>query len=170
MKEKVFLGLGSNIGDRRKNLVNALNLLSKNGSICIEKVSSLYETAPVGFFEQDTFYNIAVLLETELNPFELLKVTSDIEKEMGRERLIHWGPRNIDIDILYYSEEKIETEDLIIPHPRIGERAFVLVPLFEVDNNLKFNGEKLDFWLKKLENSGELLNQTINNLGELKNG
>ena len=140
MGKKVFIGIGTNIGDRKDNLNRTVKLLGENGKTLIKRVSSIYETAPVGYLDQAAFLNIVVEIETVLDPFELMEFTASIEKVMGRERLIKWGPRIIDLDILLYENEVIKTENLIIPHPRIGERAFVLIPLMEIAPKILLNG------------------------------
>jgi len=125
-----YLGLGSNLGDRRANFQAALRLLGRMGFV--RRVSSLYETAPVGP-EQPMFYNAACEFETDLHSGQLLRLVQEVEREMGRpdddER---WGPRLIDIDLLLYDEEVVEEEGLVIPHPEMRKRAFVLVPLAEI--------------------------------------
>ena len=102
----------------------------------MRQVSSIYETDPVGYVDQDAFLNIVVELETSLTPHELLKKCNEIEAELGRTREIHWGPRTVDLDILLYNEENMKTENLIIPHPRMTERGFVLIPLVEINPDL----------------------------------
>lgn len=136
MMNIAYLSLGSNIGDREAFLKEALVQLHQASKVKIHKLSSIYETDPVGFTEQDAFLNMVVQIETELLPQELLDLCLDIEREMGRVRTIRWGPRVIDIDILLYNKDHIETSTLQIPHPRMHERAFVLVPLAEINPNL----------------------------------
>lgn len=131
----VCLSLGSNLGNRLQNLLEAIKQLV-NSDFQLLKISSIYLTEPIGPVEQDDFYNMVILGKTKLTPKELLQLTQGIENIMGRTRLINWGPRLIDIDILFYNEYSVEEENLIIPHPRIKERAFVLVPLKELDYNL----------------------------------
>ena len=128
---KAALLLGSNLGNRQENLSNALSFIEKNAGI-IEKKSSLYQTAPWGMLDQDDFLNQAVLIKTSLPPQQLLKQLLDIEIMLGRERLEKWGPRIIDIDILYYDSEIIDEKDLKVPHPFLQERRFSLVPLNEI--------------------------------------
>ena len=111
-------------------------MLESHPHISLLDFSSIYETEPVGYTEQPTFLNMVIKLETSFNAFELLAVTQKIENGLGRKREIHWGPRTIDLDILLYNNENIKSEHLIIPHPRMFERAFVMVPLFEIDNEL----------------------------------
>lgn len=128
----VYLSIGTNIGDRLANLQGTVRLLKENERITVERVSSVYETSPVGFVDQDAFLNIAVKVQTSLSASEMLDVCQSIEQELGRIRLIRWGPRSIDLDILLFNHENIETESLIVPHERMYERAFVLVPLIEI--------------------------------------
>jgi 2-amino-4-hydroxy-6-hydroxymethyldihydropteridine diphosphokinase len=130
----VYLSLGTNIGDREHNLKRAVHMLLENENVKIQAVSSIYETAPVGYVEQASFLNIAVLLETSYSPFEMLELCQSVELNLGRVREFRWGPRIIDLDILLYNQDNIEAENLIVPHPRMFERAFVLVPLMEIAN------------------------------------
>ncbi|MED3662416.1 2-amino-4-hydroxy-6-hydroxymethyldihydropteridine diphosphokinase [Ureibacillus sp. FSL K6-8385] len=128
----VYLSLGTNLGDREKHLKEAIKLLQQQEGIVIQKVSPIYETAPVGYVNQPSFLNMALYAQTTLTPFELLEKCQSIEHDLGRVRTIRWGPRTIDLDILLYNNDNIESEKLIIPHPRMFERAFVLVPLMDV--------------------------------------
>ncbi|MGA1795395.1 MAG: 2-amino-4-hydroxy-6-hydroxymethyldihydropteridine diphosphokinase [bacterium] len=132
-----YLGLGSNIGNRIKNLEKALALLAAQTGIRVISTSSFYETEPVGFRDQGWFVNQVARIETTLPPLELLRVTQHIENSMGRTRAIRWGPRSIDIDILLYGDLVIDHAGLTIPHPRMTERRFVLVPLAEIDPSLR---------------------------------
>ncbi|MBD8038636.1 2-amino-4-hydroxy-6-hydroxymethyldihydropteridine diphosphokinase [Solibacillus sp. A46] len=127
-----YLSIGTNIGEREQNLQDAVKLLLSHKEITVTAISSIYETAAVGFTEQADFLNIAVAVETSLNAFELLAQCQKIENDLGRVREFRWGPRIIDLDILLYNNEKYETENLVVPHPRMFERAFVLVPLEEI--------------------------------------
>jgi 2-amino-4-hydroxy-6-hydroxymethyldihydropteridine diphosphokinase len=129
----IYLSLGSNIGNRKKNLEKALIELSKN-NIKEIKISSFYETEPVGP-KQRNFYNIAGKFKTNLNPQELLKAVKQIEEKLGRTKTYHWGPRVIDIDILFYGKQIIKSKNLVIPHKEIINRAFVLVPMNEIASN-----------------------------------
>ncbi len=126
-----YLCLGSNLGDREKNLTRALSLLSQE--VKLERVSSIYETEPVGYKEQPFFLNLVCRITTNLDPGELLHLAKNIENKMGR---IPSGqinsPRPIDIDILFYNNKIMKTQDLTIPHPRLADRAFVLIPLAEI--------------------------------------
>ncbi len=127
---KVTLGLGTNLGDRAENLRLAIQLLAP--TVAVGKISSIYETAPWGFADQPAFYNLALIGETELGPRELLSFVKHVEARMGREKTFRYGPRQIDIDILFYENEAVQTESLTIPHPRYKERRFVLEPLCEI--------------------------------------
>jgi len=129
---EVYLSLGSNLGDRKAQLQEAVRLLQTNPSISNIKMSSIYETAPVGYLNQDAFLNLVIRLETSLSPLELLDICQEIEQALHRERLVRWGPRTVDLDVLLYGQEQLATERLTIPHPRMYERAFVLVPLQEL--------------------------------------
>ena len=129
---KAYVALGSNIGNREGHLCNAIELLAGLPDTSLVSVSSFYETAPVGYEDQDHFINAAALLETGLSPEGLLTSVLEIENLLGRVRTIHWGPRTIDIDLLLYEDMVIDTERLKVPHPLMHERAFVLVPLAEI--------------------------------------
>ena len=141
MKSKVFLGLGSNIGDTMQNMNNALVFLQEK--IHITNKSSYYKTEPVGYKEQDWFLNMVIEGETHLSPQELLDFTQSIEMKMKRVKTIINGPRIIDIDILLYSNIEIISKELNIPHPRMFERAFVIVPLSEIAPDMIINGKPI---------------------------
>ncbi|MEJ9279778.1 2-amino-4-hydroxy-6-hydroxymethyldihydropteridine diphosphokinase [Ureibacillus thermosphaericus] len=132
MVNDVYLSLGTNLGDRENNLKSAIDLLQSKEGIWIKKISPIYETAPVGYVDQPSFLNIAIYAQTILSPIELLQTCQLIENDLGRVRNIRWGPRIIDLDILLFNNDNIESENLIIPHPRMFERAFVLVPLLDI--------------------------------------
>lgn len=129
---KAFIGLGSNIEPRKKYLDDAIRLLNQHEEIEVVQRSSIYETAPVGYDNQDAFLNMVLEIDTTLSNVSLLEVCQGIEQELGRERTIKNGPRTADLDILLYNNENRELEKLRIPHPRMHERAFVLVPLCEI--------------------------------------
>ena len=129
----IYLSLGSNIGNRKTKLEKALTELNKN-NIKEIKISSFYETEPIGP-KQRNFYNIAGKFKTNLSPQELLKTVKQIEEKLGRKKTYRWGPRVIDIDILFYGNKIIKTKNLIIPHKEIANRAFVLVPMKEIVPN-----------------------------------
>lgn len=128
---KVYLLIGGNMGDRMANLDIALNLMELNLGAIIQ-ISSRYETAAWGLTDQPNFLNQAVLMHTSLSANDLMQAILDVEKLMGRERTIPLGPRNIDIDIIYYNDEIINNESLTVPHPKITERRFVLLPMVEI--------------------------------------
>ena len=138
---KIYLSLGTNLGEKESNFEQALRLLSKE--VKILKKSSLYETEPVGFKDQPWFLNMVIEGDTDLSAGDLLCFTKSIEREMKRIKTIVNGPRIIDVDILLYDDEKIETEDLIIPHLRMLERAFVMVPLYEISSDLIVSGKSI---------------------------
>jgi 2-amino-4-hydroxy-6-hydroxymethyldihydropteridine diphosphokinase len=128
-----YLGLGSNLGERRDNLERALEFLSQR--LRLEKVSSIYDSEPVGNIEQPRFLNLACQASTTLSPAGLLALAKGVEAKMGRTGG-SGAPRQIDIDILFYGNQVIQTPELVIPHPRLTERAFVLVPLVEIAPDL----------------------------------
>lgn len=127
-----YIGIGTNIGDRETNIRDAIKALNHLPKTKITDVSAVYETEPWGYTQQDNFYNICVKVETELSPEVLLGGCLGIEASMGRERPFKNAPRIIDIDLLLYEDEKRCTEELMLPHPLIGERAFVLIPLKDI--------------------------------------
>ena len=127
-----YLSIGSNIGDRLDHLVEAVRALEARDDVRVLAVSSVYETAPVGYTDQADFLNIAIGVETTLDAYALLALCQEIEQGLGRVRKIRWGPRTVDLDILLYNNDAILVENLVIPHPRMHERAFVLVPLLEI--------------------------------------
>src|ERR1700722_10399205 len=131
VKHNVYLSLGSNLGDRAKNLRDAIAALRKVG-IDVKRISSMYETEPVDYLDQSWFVNMAMEAETELPPAALLRALHAIETQMGSKKLIAKGPRLIDMDVLLYSNEVIDTPELQIPHPRMHLRRFVLEPLAEI--------------------------------------
>jgi 2-amino-4-hydroxy-6-hydroxymethyldihydropteridine diphosphokinase len=132
---RVFVGLGSNLGDRELNLRQALERLEEVGPV---RASSFRETDPVGVTDQPKFLNAAAELATDLSPRELLERLLEIERELGRDRAIErrWGPRVIDLDLLLFGEEAIDEPGLTVPHPRLADRRFVLEPLCELNEDL----------------------------------
>jgi 2-amino-4-hydroxy-6-hydroxymethyldihydropteridine diphosphokinase len=128
----VYLSIGTNMGERYENLQHAVALLKEKENIEVVRISSVYETAAVGYTDQADFLNIAVHLKTNVSSADMLAICQSVEEELGRVREFRWGPRIIDLDILLYNHENIKTESLIVPHPRMYERAFVLVPLIEI--------------------------------------
>jgi len=132
----VYLGLGSNVGDRARNLETALVKLAAP-DLRILRVSSVYETEPVGFTAQHWFYNLAVEAETDLFPMQLLARAAKVEQALGRVRTVRNGPRTLDIDILLYARVLVHSVKLHIPHPRMADRRFVLAPLAELAPDLR---------------------------------
>lgn len=135
INQSVYLLIGSNMGDRRKNLSDALWAVETKAGV-IRGRSSVYETAAWGKPDQPAFYNQAIRITTFLNPSELLMQLQLIEKSMGRERKEKWGERVIDIDILFYGDQIVDTPDLKIPHPELQHRRFVLMPMAEIADDL----------------------------------
>jgi 2-amino-4-hydroxy-6-hydroxymethyldihydropteridine diphosphokinase len=131
---KAYIGVGSNVGDRLSFCRRAVEGLRANPGIVVIDVSSLYETSPVGGPPQRSFVNLVVEIETDRSPRELLELCKSIERRLGREPgEMRWGPRVADLDILTFGEEKMNEPGLEIPHPRLTQRRFVLVPLLEID-------------------------------------
>ncbi len=133
--KNIILALGSNIGDRKKNLKKGIDILKKNIDIC--KISKIYVSKAVGYTSQPEFYNMVLSGKTDLSPSELLSFIKDVEKKVGRVYRFHWGPREIDIDIIFYENRVIDTEKLKIPHPFMHKRDFVLRPLLEIEPEMK---------------------------------
>lgn len=136
MENSAVIALGSNLGNRYDYLVKAIQLLNKDSKIQLVNFSSIYETDPVGYEDQDLFLNMVMMINTDYTANELLEVCLNTELQLGRKREIKWGPRTIDLDILLFNQENIETEKLMIPHPRITERAFVMIPLLEIQPDI----------------------------------
>jgi 2-amino-4-hydroxy-6-hydroxymethyldihydropteridine diphosphokinase len=130
--QEAYVALGANLGDRESSLAEAIRRLQADSELEVRRISAAYETAPVGYTDQPSFLNMAVCLGTELDPIGLLRRLLAIEQEMGRVRDVRWGPRNIDLDLLVHGEAKADTPELTLPHPRMGQRAFVLVPLGDI--------------------------------------
>lgn len=152
---RAYLCLGSNVGDRRQAMADALALLEQEG-IAITACSSLYETPPWGPVPQGPYLNQVVEVSSPLGPHALLALALDVERRLGRDRAkeTRFGPRRIDIDILYMDGLTVSDEDLEIPHPRILERAFVLVPLNEIAPDLEISGMRVGTALEGLDTSG----------------
>lgn len=137
MDHLAYLGIGSNIEKREHHLKNSLHALHYHDKIKIIDYSSIYETDPVGFENQGLFLNMVIQIRTSLSAEQLLTTCLQIENRLGRERVQRWGPRNIDIDILLFDKLIIDTDVLTVPHPRMCERGFVVVPLLEIDKNIQ---------------------------------
>ncbi len=141
-EKRVYLSLGSNVGERERNLRLAMDELPHAG-VAIKRVSSFYETEPVDLREQPWFLNCVVEAETHFDPFMLLRALREIETKMGSKKLVAKGPRLIDMDILLYGSETIDTPELQVPHPRMHLRRFVLAPLAEIAANVRHPALKM---------------------------
>lgn len=152
--DSIFLSLGTNVGDKNKNLLDAINLLSEFGKILA--ISSVYKTEPVLYEDQDDFLNIVIEFEYQETAQSLLHIIKNIETQMGRKKIIRYGPRIIDIDIIFFKGEEIRQKDLSIPHYDWHNRLFVLQPLYEL------LGRELD------QSSYEIHEQKITKIGKIK--
>jgi 2-amino-4-hydroxy-6-hydroxymethyldihydropteridine diphosphokinase len=132
LSEQAFIGIGSNLGDRVRTCRQAIERLSRHPQINLEKVSAFYRSEPVGFTDQDWFINGVVLCQVDVTPKALLGITLEIEQSLGRIREKRWGPRTLDLDILFFGKQHLARPGLTIPHPGVPERRFVLVPLVEI--------------------------------------
>lgn len=139
----IYIGVGSNLGKREENITGAINLLCNEGDIQLLAVSALYETTPVGVTEQPLFLNAVVALTTNLSAHALLERCMKVEQSFKRLRKIRWGPRTIDLDILLFKKLTFDDKQLILPHPRMEERLFVLVPLAEIAPNVLVKGVRV---------------------------
>lgn len=134
---KVYAGLGSNLGNKRENILRAIDRIDAYEEICIKEKSGFYDTAPVGGPPQPDYVNCVIGLETEIEPQTLLKEFKKIEIELGRKPGVRWGPRVVDLDILLYGDRILNDRSLKIPHERMHERVFVLEPLCEISPDIK---------------------------------
>lgn len=165
---KAYISLGSNMGNKIDNLQRAIFELSQIQEISVTAVSSVYRTAPMGYTEQDWFLNAVAELEVSVEAPQLLKTLLAVESKLGRVRIIHWGPRVIDLDLLLYNDEILKEKDIEVPHPRLTERAFVLVPLLEINPDLKLPSgallkgfmDKIDYEVQKVTKISEKLGCT----------
>ena len=137
---KAVIGIGTNIGDRYTNIKNAVSALNLVPGVSVIRESSVYETEPWGYSEQNGFYNNVIEVETQKSPQALLGICLGIEAGMGRIREFKYGPRVIDLDLLFYEDAVFDTDELKLPHPLIGERDFVLVPLAELFPDMDIYG------------------------------
>ena len=153
---KVFLGLGGNVGDSRAVLDRAVSLLDDGADIRLLVRSSDYQTPPWGVENQSPFVNLCLAIETTMTPHQLLAHTQEVERELGRNRAAEtrWGPRTCDIDILSYGDLTLDDPDLILPHPRMLERGFVLMPLAEIAPNQMIGGRPIQEWLRTVDTAG----------------
>lgn len=139
-----YIGFGGNMGDKTGYIQAAAERLREVDGVKSVEMSSLYRTAPVGKTDQDWFVNAVGKVDTDLPANELFKECIEIERELGRERKERWGPRTIDLDILLYGNQKFDTNVLQVPHPRMHERAFVLIPLAELEPAIRLDGQPIN--------------------------
>lgn len=148
-KKIVYLSLGSNMGDKEWYITEAISMIAALSGVYTHEVSSFYVTEPWGLKEQESFLNVAVRIETDLRPYDLLDALQKIELNLDRKRLVKWGPRTIDIDIILYGDSVIDDDRLTVPHRYAAERLFVLEPLSEFGYDIKIGkksvGELIDF-------------------------
>ncbi len=163
---RAYLSIGTNIGDRRENLQQALKILAQNPQISLQQVSPIYQTEPVGPVVQRNFYNIGLALDTKLTALELLDWCHVVEQSLHRRRLVHWGPRTIDLDIIFYQNERYDLPRLIIPHPEVANRRFVLQPLLDVSSDDPVIHQRIkkmldqtsdQNWIDQLTNQGVII-------------
>lgn len=152
-----IIALGSNVGDPKGTLEGALKALSENPSLTIQKISSFYRTKPWGKTDQPDFINGAILIEWGKSPEELMGFLLETEKKFGRVRKIHWGPRTLDLDIIYSKNHEIDTDFLHLPHPYFWERPFVLVPMEEILPDFSFKGKKIHERIEELNGYKDLI-------------
>ena len=149
-----FIALGSNIGDKTVNINHAITLLTEHDDIRLLARSSDYRTPPWGKTDQDWFVNACIGVATSLSPHELLRRCLETEEEMGRKRAEKWGPRLIDLDVLLHGDAVLSDAELILPHPHITARAFVLAPLADIAPNILINGKSVLQWLAQIDKAG----------------
>ncbi len=154
MWQIAMLGLGGNIGDPQAAMTDALRRLDNRNDCRVKEVSRLYRTPPWGKTDQADFYNCCAAVETRLGPQALLAACLDIERDMKRVRIERWGPRTIDIDILTYASITLDADHLTIPHPRMTQRAFVLMPLADFAGDLVVEGRRVVDWLADADGAG----------------
>lgn len=148
------IGLGGNIGNPRRTMARALGLLDARDDIHIRRVSRLYRTPPWGNTDQEWFHNACALVETSLDPHELLEVCLEIERQLDRVRTERWGPRTIDLDVLLHGDFLSDHADLTVPHPRMTERAFVMVPLSDIAPQAVINLQSVADWASEVDSEG----------------
>lgn len=150
---EAYIALGANLGDREHTLLEAIGRLDAHPDIQVLRCSDLYETEPVGYVDQPAFINMAIAVKTTLSPQELLRCMLQIEQELGRVRVKRWGPRTVDLDLLFVEGVTLQTPELELPHPRMEERAFVLVPLADIliENDLSGLTDIVQSAMRKLD-------------------
>ncbi len=154
MSARAYLGLGGNIGDPAAKMAAALRRLDGRDDTAVVAVSRLYRTPPWGKTDQPDFVNACAAVETDLAPRDLLERCLTTERLFGRERRERWGPRTLDLDVLDYAASPYEDDALTLPHPRVTERAFVLVPLADIGPDLAFGGRPVADWIAAIEPEG----------------
>ena len=150
----IGLGFGSNVGDAAANVGRAVHEIEARGIARITARSSLWRTAPWGYTQQEDFANLCALAETYLSPKKLLGALKRLETDLGRTASVHWGPRVIDIDVLFYDDLKLEDADLTLPHRELFRRAFVLIPLAEIAPDLMIGGRKVEEAAQEIDRTG----------------
>ena len=149
---KIILSLGSNIGDKKSNLETAINQINKFSTI--KKVSSIYESDPILLKDQDNFFNLVLEIDYKKTVIELLETTKDVERRMGRKKTVKYGPRIIDIDIVFFNNQIVNSKDLVIPHYDWSNRVFVVKPLSELFEEFNMQDYKLD--IQKINKVGRV--------------
>ncbi|MCX5493452.1 2-amino-4-hydroxy-6-hydroxymethyldihydropteridine diphosphokinase [Kaistia dalseonensis] len=155
-----YLGLGGNLGNREAIMGRAIKALTSSPSVTVTAVSSLYETPPWGPIPQGAYLNACIGVETSLSARALLALCRSIEETEGRERLVRWGPRTLDIDLLLYGQETIDELGLIVPHPRMVQRAFVLIPLAEIAPDIRIDDVPIKTLISRVDTSGIVKRET----------
>ena len=148
-----YIGLGGNVGDVFANMKTAIKSLNEHPKISVKSISNVYKTPPWGIEDQDWFLNACASVETSLSAQELLAACLEAEKMLKRVRNLRWGPRTIDLDVLVFGEEVIAEDNLQVPHPRIQERAFVLMPIADIAPDMLLHGKTISHWLETIDAS-----------------
>jgi 2-amino-4-hydroxy-6-hydroxymethyldihydropteridine diphosphokinase len=151
---EIGLGFGSNVGDKVENLHRAMERVFDGSAISFVAASSIWRTAPWGYVEQDWFANACAIGRTDMTPEQALAFTQGVEEELGREKTFRWGPRAIDVDILYLGDAKVSSERLVVPHKEMFNRAFVLAPLAEIRPDLVLDGKSIRDAAASIESDG----------------
>lgn len=159
----VYLSLGSNIGNRELFLHDAIEALGNDANILIDKTADFYETSPVGNVEQRPFVNTAVKIATTYTPQQLIRFIHEIEQGLHRTRTIHWGPRTIDIDIIFFGDQQINTKELTVPHPEAFNRLFVLVPILEIIDKEFPSFQKIESTIAALKDKDQTIQKMTSN-------